>query len=205
MRIPKITLNFARLRDSVFENKAKHILESMTDNPNFPDPIPTLVQLQTAITNYSNALVAAAELGKNNVANKNKYRSELELLLFQLGMFVMFVANGNVTILISSGYTLSKEPEPQHLENPGMVMLENGISTGQLVATIKKPAGARSFAHEICDEQPTPATVWNSTPTSRSSFVFNGLLPGKQYWVRVAVTGSAGQIAYSTVSTQFAQ
>jgi uncharacterized protein YbaP (TraB family) len=88
MRIQKITLNFKRLRDSVFENKAKHILESMTDNPNFPDPIPTLVQLQTAITNYSNALVAAAELGKNNVANKNKYRSELELLLFQLGMFV---------------------------------------------------------------------------------------------------------------------
>lgn len=205
MRIQKLTLNFSRLTDAAFENKAKHILASMTANPNFTDPIPTLAELQTAITNYSNAMVAAAELGKNNVATKNKYRTELELLLYQLGMYVMFIANGDVTILISSGYTLSKEPEPQHLDNPGMVVLENGITSGQLVSTVSRPRGSRGFVHEICDEQPTPATVWTSTPGSRSSFVFNRLVPGKQYWVRVAATGSGGQIAYSTVSSQFAQ
>ena len=87
-------------------------LASITDSPNFSDSIPSITQLQTAITRYSNALVNAAEQGKNNVAEKNKYRQQLELLLYQLGMYVMFVANGDVIILISSGYTLAKDPEP---------------------------------------------------------------------------------------------
>jgi len=87
-------------------------LASITDNPNFSDPIPSITQLQTAITRYSNALVNVAEQGKNNVAEKNKYRQQLELLLYQLGMYVMFVANGDVTILMRSGYTLAKDPEP---------------------------------------------------------------------------------------------
>ena len=95
MRIQKITLSFTKFSDADFETKAKHILSSMTGNPAFSDPIPTLAAVQEAISSYSTALVAAAGLGKNNVAEKNKFRLQLEQLLYQLGMFVMFVANGD--------------------------------------------------------------------------------------------------------------
>ena len=205
MRNPKIILNYTSLSDADFEGKGTFILTSMTGNPHFPDPVPTLVEVQAAVTNYSDALNAAAGLGRNNVALKNKCRNELQGLLTQLGMYVMLVANGDVAILTSSGFTLAKVPEPAYITNPGNVTLSNGVTAGQLVSSVAAVLGARLYFHEICDAPPTDNTVWDRKQTSRARFVFTGLIPGKQYWVRVAVTGSGEQIAYSTVATQFVQ
>src|SRR5258706_11468494 len=119
MRIQKISISFSKYSNADFLTKAEHILQSMTGNPAFTDPIPTIAELQAAVTKYSNDLVAAAGLGRNNVAKKNKSRQALELLLGQLGMFIMFVANGDAAILTSSGYTLTKDPQPAYITNVG--------------------------------------------------------------------------------------
>lgn len=205
MKLQKISISFSKYSDADFLNKAEHILQSMAGNPAFPDPIPTLAELGTAVTKYSNDLVAAAGLGRNNVAEKNQSRTQLELLLGQLGMFVMFVGNGNLAILTSSGYTLTKEPEPNYITNPGNVTLLNGVTSGEMVSMVKTVKAAKSYLHQITDQQPAETTVWTSTPSSRSKFVFKNLEPGKKYWVRVAAIASGEQLAYSTVSSQFAQ
>lgn len=205
MKTFKVNVSFSRLSDADFLNKAEHILQSMTGNPAFPNPVPTLADVQAAITKYSADLVLAQGLGKVNVANKNQSRQALEKLLTQLGMFVMFVANGDETILISSGYTLTKMPEPNHIDNPGNVELSNGITSGQMVSMVKGQRAVKSYLHQIASELPTENTVWDSNATSRSKFVFTDLQPGKQYWVRVAVIGGNEQTAYSAIATQFAQ
>lgn len=205
MKTFKVNVSFSRLSDADFLNKAEHILQSMTNNPAFPNPVPTLAEVQAAITKYSADLVLAQGLGKVNVANKNQSRQALEKLLTQLGMFVMFVANGDETILISSGYTLTKMPEPNYITNPGNVELSNGITSGQMVSTVKGQRAVKSYLHQIASELPTENTVWNSNATSRSKFVFTDLQPGKQYWVRVAAIGGNEQTAYSAIATQFAQ
>ncbi len=72
MKLQKISISFSKYSDADFLNKAEHILSSMTGNPAFADPIPTLAELQAAVTKYSDDLAAAAGLGRNNVAEKTK-------------------------------------------------------------------------------------------------------------------------------------
>jgi hypothetical protein len=205
MRTQKISLSFIKYSDADFQTKAAFILTSMTGNPAFTTPVPTLAEVQAAVTKYSEDLTAAAGLGRNNVAQKNKSRSDLEGLLAQLGMYVMFVANGDAAILTSSGYTLTKMPEPAYISNPGNVTLENGVTSGEMVGSVKNVNTAKLYFHEIADQLPTQDTAWTRNQSSRSRYVFTGLTPGKQYWVRVAAAGTGEQIAYSTIATLFVQ
>lgn len=205
MKMQKININFDRYSDADFENKAAYILASMKNNPAFPTPIPTLVDVEAALTKFSADLTAAATLDRVAIAEKNKSRLELELLLGQLGLYVMFIANGDTAILTSSGYTLSKVPEPRYITNPGNVNLSNGITSGELVASVKAVAGANGYLYQVATEEPTDSTQWESNYSGRSKFTFTGLIPGKRYWIRVAVTGRDEQVAYSPVASQYVQ
>lgn len=205
MKLQKISTSFGTYSDANLEQKAEYIKEQMTGNASFPAPDPSLGDLQDAIDAYSTALISAAGLDCTEVAQKNEYRQALEVLLAKLGMYVMNVALGNTAMLTSSGFTLIKSNEPQYIANPGNVTISNGVTSGELVASVPAVKGARSYLHQITTEPPTDATEWESTSTSRSRYTYSNLTPGKQYWIRVAAVGSRQQIAYSPVATQFAQ
>ncbi|RTL56072.1 MAG: fibronectin type III domain-containing protein [Sphingobacteriales bacterium] len=205
MKTPKINLSFYAYSDADFENKVAHILNSMTGNPAFPAPIPALADVQAALDKYREDLIAAATLDRVAIAKKNQSRAELELLTKQLGMYVMFIAREDVAILTSSGFTLSKQPEPRYITNPGNVTLSNGLSSGELVASVEAVPGAKSYVYQIVATEPTDTTMWESITVTRSKYTFNGLLPGKRYWVRVAAAGRDEQIAYSPVASQYVQ
>ena len=70
MRTPKVSTSFLSYTDANLETKAQLILASMTGNPAFANHIPTLAELQAAVAQYSTDLVAAAALGRTNVATK---------------------------------------------------------------------------------------------------------------------------------------
>ena len=203
MRSSKINISFTAYTDSNFLTKAGHIATCMGD-PIFVAPVPTLAEVQMALGVYGDAVIAAESLGRTNVIAKNQARKALEVLLAQLGRWVMFFANGDLNILGASGYTISKEPQPRHLENPGNVVLANGITSGSMTAAVAR-GNADSFLHEISDVLPIEATVWTKYPSNNSQFVFTGLTPGKQYWVKVAAVGSRNQVAYSNIGTLFVQ
>ena len=205
MKMQRISTSFSRYSDAHLEQKAEYIIEQMTGNAAYPNPVPELVDVQASLTTYSNALIAAAGLDRTEVAFKNQARENLEIILGKLGMYVMNVALGNVAMLTGSGFTLMKASEPQYINNPGNITISNGITSGEMVVSVDGVKGAKSYLHQIATELPTETTEWVSNSTSRSKFTFTELQPGKQYWVRVAVIGSRGQIAYSPVATQFAQ
>lgn len=205
MQTAKISLGFSRYSDAPLLAKAQLILSKMSGNPNFPDPVPSLGTVEDAIDNYNTGLTAAMKLGTDNVAQKNAARLVLENTLKELGRWVMFIANGNVTILLSSGYDLTKEPVPVYITAPTVITVTNGINSGSLVAKTPRVPGANGYIHQITDTLPTNDTVWTSTTTSTSRFVHTELDPGKQYWLRIAATGSRQQIAYSPVASKYAQ
>jgi len=202
---PRILISFGNYADADLKEKAIYILTSMTANPNFEAPVPPLTDLQSAITTYSKALEAAAGLDRVKVAEKNQAREVLQGILNQLGMYVMYVANGDLYVLVSSGYSIAKTPEPGKLANPGNVTLSNGVTSGQMAGSVKRTKYAKMYSFDITDQLPTEATDWVSTHTTTCKHVFNGLTPGKQYWVRVAAIGTAGQVTFSPVATLFVQ
>ncbi|MEO6734657.1 MAG: fibronectin type III domain-containing protein [Ferruginibacter sp.] len=201
----KINNSFSIYSDGNLEKKASHILANLTGNTLINAPDTSLANLNASILKFGAVLVAAAGLGRTNVALKNAARDELEQLLIEIGLFVTYAAVGDSTALISSGYTLSKTREARYIINPGSVSLNNGITSGQMIAFVKAVKSATGYVHEIAAEPPTDDTVWTSTASSRCQFIFKDLVPGKQYWVRIAAVGTGEQIAYSPVASQFAQ
>ena len=201
----KIKFSFSRYTDSELETKAEFILQSMTGNPNFPNPIPTLADLQIALTVYSAALVNAENRSNQTVVDKNQARLVLEGLLGQLAMYVMYLANGDISILTSSGFSTTKVPEPKIIDNPGQVTLTNGKSTGELISYVKAVDGAKSYSHQITTGPVTAASVWTNVTSSRSKMLFTDLQPGKLYCVRIEAVGSQNQTALSPVSSMFVQ
>jgi len=202
---PRISYGLGYYADADLSDESTYILSCIKDNTNFQTPVPSVIDLQAAITAYNTALEAAAGLDRQKVAEKNQARKTLLALLTQLGLYVMFMANGDEFILKSSGFPMGKTPEPGKLPNPGTVTLSNGVTSGQLVSSVKRTAYARVYSHEITDQYPGEQGNWTSTHATTAKYVYNGLTPGKQYWVRVAAIGTGGQVTYSPVSTIFVQ
>lgn len=201
----KVLISFSGYTDGNLETKALSIVQCLTGNPFFPDPIPSIAEIMAVLANYSAALVDAKMLDRTKVAEKNKYRKELELNLGQLGTFINYVANGDIAMLTSSGYTVSKVPAPAVLTNPGNVTLTDGITSGAMVSSVKAPGAAKGYVHEITTDPLADDSNWKSVHTSRSRYTFTNLEPGKKYWVRVAAIGTNEQIAYSNNASRFAQ
>ena len=137
-------------------------------------------------------------------------------VLKQLGMYVMCIANGDVTALGSSGYTLSKIPSPNYITNPGNVSLSNGITAGVVQSSVPAVKGGKSYLHQIYAEPATSNAAtfsidavedsqWITYTSSKSRYTFTDLQPGVRYWVRAAVIGSKNQIAYGPASAIYAQ
>jgi hypothetical protein len=201
----KINLSFQNYTDANFEKKGASIVECLNTVPLFKNVVPAIAVLQAASARYSAALLAAADLSRNNIAEKNESREALELLLYQAGLYVMNTCNGSKLQSVQSGFDLRKENEISYISNPGMVTLINGITTGELISSVVRVPFVKSYLHEITDELPTETTVWISKPASTCKYTFTNLQPGKQYWVRVGAIGSRNQLAYSPVATQIIQ
>ncbi len=204
MSANKIRTGFRKYTDSDFLVKARYILDCMTGNPDFTYPMPPLDEIKAALLKYSSCLLASETSDRSLLAQKRISRRELELLLVQLGMFVMFTGKDDIAILTGSGFTLAKEPEKLIITQPGNVTLSNGITSGEMAGLIKAQKAARLYHFEITDQEPDENTAWKTNVSSRRSFVFRSLVPGKKYWIRVAVIGSCGQIAYSPVTSRYA-
>jgi hypothetical protein len=195
MRKPRILINFGSYTDANLKKKADFILQSMTGSAVFTNPIPTLAVVQAAIDAYSAALVNAATSDRNAVAVKNECRATLIGLLKQLGMYVMIVANGNITDLTSSGFTLAKTPAPVYITAPGSPIMSIGVNAGQLKSAVPRVPGAKLYFHQITPDPLTDTSNWQSIDSSRSKNTFTSLDAGKKYWVRVVANGSGGQQA----------
>ena len=205
MKMATINTSFSTSSDASFEVFSRHIVASMTGNSYFVTCSPALPVVEAAVTRYSAALLGAKDLGKNNIAEKNDSRAYLEQVLRLLALYVMNIAGGSIPMLTSSGFVLSKDRENQYLDTNDTPILTNGITSGSMICQLPNVKYSKGFNHQLATELPTEATVWQNNLCTTSKFTFNNLTPGKQYWVRVMVTGSRQQSAYSPVASIFVQ
>jgi hypothetical protein len=193
----KIILDYSKRTDGGFVTKVSNILSSMTDNPDFPTPIPPLVSISEALGEFVSALSAASEGGTSLTEIKNQKRIVVADLVRQLGLYILYIANNDVEVLAGTGYDLTKIPGSQPLGKPGVVTIKDGISSGMLSTFVTRPEGAKSFLYQITPDPLTAESVWESTPGSKAKYTFTDLIPGKKYWIRYVAVGKEGALAYS--------
>jgi hypothetical protein len=136
MRVQKAIVSFTKVRDSEIANTAQNIVNKMTINPYFTDPQPSLITIQEYIAAYSTALVKAKDGSKEDTANKNACRLMLETALFKLGNYVNLVAEHDVVKLDSSGFPVSKLPEPIGILEAPTITVHYGNNPGELIIEI---------------------------------------------------------------------
>jgi len=96
---------FGQYRDSVLLVEADVVLTAMAGNPHFPDPIPSLSEVESAYNEY---LVNLARVnwtrGRVDRVLKRESKARLATLLGELAAHVNFVAKGKLSILYTSGF-----------------------------------------------------------------------------------------------------
>lgn len=196
---------FNRLGDADLCVKAGAILTSLTDNPHFPAPYPSLTEVADTLTAYSTAVQKAADKGLQQIAEKNQLKGVLISQLHNLSNYVLHCAAGNAAVAITSGFTIGR---PRQLRPPLTVpenlVLTNGISRGELLLKLKRVANVQGYLYEITPHPSTTESEWERNLSTVSKFLFTGLVSGKEYCCRVAAIGIKEQVVYSEVVSRIA-
>ncbi|TWI80570.1 hypothetical protein IQ13_3249 [Lacibacter cauensis] len=193
----KAISSFSRMSDGNLESKTHSIISNMTGNANFPTPTPSLAALETAADNYSSALVKALTGNRADVADKNAKRAELENVLRSLCTYVNLTANGDAAMILSSGFDISKDPQPVVLTRPENLRVDNGAAPGTLLVSVKAVKGAHAYFHEYTTDATMAPGSWVSTTGTTSRMQFTNLQPGTVYYCRVGAIGTNNQLLYS--------
>jgi hypothetical protein len=113
-RVLFVLKGFSKFTDGELLIFAQHVLKMMSGNSNFPNPVVSMAALAAIIAAFQAALAAAQDGGKNAVATKDSIRPQLVSVLRQLAMYVQSVADGDPSIIDSSGFqTRSQSYSPQ--------------------------------------------------------------------------------------------
>jgi hypothetical protein len=96
------------------------------------------------------------------VAIKNDLRNLLIGALKQLGQHVALVAKGNVALLLSSGFPLTKSKGETVLSEPQDFKVSAGRNYGEVILKIKRVPGTKSYLYQYTPDPITEASVWKS-------------------------------------------
>lgn len=205
MKFFRITNGFTEMTDAYLLVRAGVISNSIGGNANFPTPSPSLQDVNTTISSFSAAVEAAESGDRQAVAFKNQVRETLIMQLHLLGNYVLFTAANDEVKAQSSGFHISKMPQPSPaLTSPQGLELTNGVNKGELKLRFKKVPGAKAYLYEITRSPVTAESKWESMLATVCKNQFAGLESGQEYSCRVAAIGVKKQVAYSDVVARIA-
>jgi len=206
-----IVSNFNKLSDSNFLAQAERIVTGMTGNTAFPEPwpstVPTFAQIQSDLAAFQAALTGTLAGDRTRIEERRNTRSKLQDDLSLLGFSVQATAQGNTTLLASTGFPLRKQrvrsQGPVTPDAPQLNRLQRGPVSGSIVVGAVRNPAAASYDVQITAADPTVESNWSDAGSFKNSrhIQIGGLTPMKTYAVRMRALGSAGFGGWSTVQT----
>jgi len=205
----KIRLNLAPLTVSEKLVKAQTIVNSLTNNSNFPALKPPV----TAITTAMDELRAAEDLvqlsrqqGKERTSIRNQKEDALVRLLTQVAAHVESVAGDDQQLILSAGMDVratavaSSDPPPE----PDALTATAGDREGEIDLSWDTVPGAKSYVIERSADPVTPTSWAHGGVSTRSTHTATGLTSGARYWFRVAAVNGNGQSGWSDPAMKIA-
>jgi hypothetical protein len=170
---------------------AKSIVVSMTGNPSFPTPIPTLAAVTAAIDQLQVAETAALARTKGAVTVRNEKRTALVALLKQLLAYVQAAADANVengvSIIESAGVAVKKTPA----HRPRVFDARPGAVSGSVKLLAKSVARRASYDWEYSIDG---GKTWVTLPsTLQTKTSVTGLASGSTVQFRYRALTKTGE------------
>lgn len=205
----KPVVSFALYSEDRFEALFGRVVTGMTANGYFAEPWwsdpaekPTVASLTADKAAYSLAKNAAHDGSKEKIATRKTLRDAATIDLQKLAKYVDLKSDGDVTMLESSGFDLTKVPAPHGtlpLEAPQDMRLKHGELPGMLLARCKSVKGAASYETQICAGDPGVPANWKpgAFTAGCARIELTGLTAGTLYHVRVRAINKNGPGAWS--------
>lgn len=197
-RFQKVNSGFTRISDENLLILAETVLTAIGENAYFPEPEPALEEVETALEDFTDKLAQARRRGSPlDTAEKNASREILERVLSELAFYVNKIAQGQLPILLSSGFEVSKFRRsimpPERVRN---LRAEDGHNSGQMHLSFDAQPGIRMYEYRYAVEKDDNGElIWNTkvtrTTSSRRNLVGN-LDPGKTYHLSARAINSRG-------------
>lgn len=193
MKVTKVLIDFSTTRysDSELNLLALKVGTKMTGNAKFPTPYPAgtpaLTDLATAQTDFQTALLASNG-DKEQTMAKNQKRAVLTKILQKLAVYVNTASDGDVAMMLSSGFAVSKQPSPVGpLPKPTNFKVV-ATSVGTLQLSVDVVDGASTYHWELQRVGSTDPMVSRSTTTADETVT--GLVSLQQYTCKVVAIGA---------------
>jgi len=201
----KIKTTYKYSSDGNLSKLASRIAQSMKGNVNFPNPTPAQTAIETACLDFQSALNLAGRNDRTLSSAKNDKKAALVGLLGDLAEYVTTVANGDKTILLTSGFDITGiKGNPQALQSIDELVVEAG-PLGQATTRVKRVTGARAYIHEYTPDPITSDSKWTSEFIAEREHTFTGLQSVVKYWFRVTAIGTNKQKVYSPTVSRVVQ
>jgi hypothetical protein len=164
----------------------------------FVSPVPTLAVLQAALDAFIAALQAAALGGPAQTAIKNARRAELSAFMRLLANYIGAIADGDMSILLLSGFPHQKPNSTKVGPMPKPVVPEvvQGVHSGELAAATAPVFGASTYNWRFALKS-APLVYVKTAQTTAAHVKAPGLTPGETYLVEVNAVGAEGPGDYS--------
>lgn len=199
MRKEKVISNYSGWSDYELSTLAGRILKAMqepTAQTNFPKPNPEITVLDPLVQDYITKHEIASRRGSAlEISQKNESREALLNALRTLAHYVNEVANGQLSLLLSTGMVLATQPGT--LQAPTVVekvQLRDGRISGQLRLDFKAIKSAWEYEVEIGTSVGNGEVSWDKVilTTSSRSNVLSEIEPGIRYHVRIRARNGKG-------------
>lgn len=201
----KIKKSYRKPSDTFILMLIGRVLDNMKNNASFPNPIPTVAEVEKKSIEYQLALNAAGRYDRTLSSAKNDRKAELIGMLEKWDDYVTTTSNGDKTMLLSSGFDIvGLKSQSQELLPIEQLDVEIG-PVGQAIVSVKRVLGARMYAFQCTPDPITPESVWTTETTTDRENTFTNLNSIAKYWFRVIAYGRGKQTVTSMLVSRVIQ
>ena len=185
MKKSKIILTFIYCRDGDLVKITRRILDSLKENTQFPNPTPTLADVEKVLQEYVGSLSDAGGLDRLKVSIKDDKKAVLKQMLTELAYYVTQICKGDKALLLGSGFDINANTVKTQKAPPKLQVDLN--MPGQVTTRVSRLTRARAYVHQYTADLMTPESVWTSVTTLKPVHTFTGLESAARVWLRVIV------------------
>ena len=192
----KAIIDFSGYTAATLGPAAQAIHDGMTGNGTFLTPPVDMNTFQSGITNFNEALAAKTSRATADVIAFIIARHDLEGMLSELGNYVNQTAQGDITVVLPSGfpyYTTAHPADNSPPAAPANVVLRHGDLPGSIVARYHPDRAHSSNEVQTDPGDPTVEANWvHAGIFGGGKATLSGLTVGSTIWVRIRTAGLKG-------------
>lgn len=200
----QVIIKAQKLKDDNLMQYAAHIITEMRKSAEvFPEPIPGLNGIETALTDFRVSATEAAYRDSRAIRIRNGKRKELEYLLRELSKYVDTVANQDETIILASGFNLKSNAVSYAGLAPKATRLRvesQEVGSSRIKIKINPWKGARMYQFQF---RRKGEMEWSTQLNSKSVCIIEGLDMFTEYEFRATYVGINPEPNYSDIVSSY--